>query len=71
MIANMDNLQELQARVNLELGTHISTEYNFGGVRLYSYKDSAQDATAYLTGTIPIGEALKFLEGCLYTHYLD
>ena len=71
MIANMDNLSDLQARVNLELASHISTEYNLGGVRLYSYKDSAKDATAYLTGTIPIGEAIKFLEGCLYSHYLD
>lgn len=68
MIANMDNLRDLQARVNLELATHISTEYNLGGVRLYNYKEETK---GYLTGTIPIGEALKFLEGCLYSHYLD
>jgi len=68
MIANMDNLRDLQARVNLETGSHIRSEYNLGGVRLYEGDDIPP---RYLTETMPIDNALAYLEGCLYNHYLN
>ncbi len=70
MIANMDNLRDLQARVNLETASHISTEYNLGGVRLY-HQATEDKPKEYLTETVPIDYALAYLEGCLYNHYLN
>ena len=70
MIANMDNLRDLQARVNLETASHISTEYNLGGVRLY-HQANKESKKEYLTETVPIDNAIAHLQGCLYNHYLN
>jgi len=70
MIANMDNLRDLVGKVNLECCTHITTEYNLGGVRLY-HQANEESPKEYLTETIPLDTAIAYLEGCLYNHYLN
>jgi hypothetical protein len=70
MIANMDNLRDLVGKVNLECCTHITTEYNLGGVRLY-HQANQESPKEYLTETVPIDNAIAYLEGCLYNHYLN
>ena len=68
MIANIENLSEMLGRVNLETGSHLRVERNLGGVRIY---EGDETPPQYLTETIPIDNAIAYLEGCLYNHYLN
>ncbi len=68
MIASRENLSHLLGRVNLETGSHLRVQDNLGGVRIYEGDD---EPPSYLTETIPIDNAIAYLEGCLYNHYLN